>query len=289
MSDDGHNFSSGPSSPERHIKLFNEAYADPKTRQVIDALTAAMNKSSSEHLLKRDIAAECDDLDVKEISGHEILETLQALAIVRLVTKVVGAANNEEYVLPNSRVLQAVCKTMGWGLRAADLEEYPEAEELLKRFAEHYESLSGEPNNGEGSDPSPHELYLEHQIIRKEGGSSFLSSEDLDVSVDFTVDSRKVNSNTRKYTFEISGEIRGLTTAQNTEIVDFLKQEMMQLARAATHGTEPWCSCQSLEEHLQSIEPSGDGCRPAEDVHHAKFIEEDRAVFKTKLHNLQRN
>lgn len=99
MSDDGHNSASGSEPPEKHIELFNEAYADPKTRQVIDALTAATNNSSSEHLFKRDIAAECDDLDVKGISGHEILETLQALAVVRLVTKVVGAANNEEYVL----------------------------------------------------------------------------------------------------------------------------------------------------------------------------------------------
>jgi len=288
MSDDGHNSASGSEPPEKHIELFNEAYADPKTRQVIDALTAATNNSSSEHLFKRDIAAECDDLDVKGISGHEILETLQALAVVRLVTKVVGAANNEEYVLPNARVLQAVCKTMGWGLRAKDLEEYPEAEVLLKRFAEHYESLSGELDDEEVAGPSAHELYLEQQIIRKEGGLSFVSADDLDVSVDFVVESREVNSNTRKYSFEILGEIKGLTTAQTTEIVDFLKQEMMQLTRAATHGTEPWCSCKSLIAHLQSIEPSGDGCRPDADVHHAEFIEEDRVVFETKLHNLQR-
>lgn len=275
------------SNPESYIQLFNKLYADDDIEQAMRALIKLIYDTDTVHIEKQEIASECPELDTSDLNINNTFEKLQAVAVIRLVTKIVGGANNEEYVLPNTSVIKTISDSNGWGLRSSDLDEYPRVEKLLKRFTNRYNSVEESPPIESDIVSSPHELYLEHHLMKKTSNQALDSLDEIDVSLEFDITSKSINSNTTKYRFELTGEVTGIATPDTNEILNYLKQEMVQLTLAAAHEATTRCPCSTIEAHLQQIEPDGNGCIITEDSHFAEFVEEDRVKFKTILSNLE--
>lgn len=272
-----------------HIRVFNEIYADPDNRKALDAVFRVVSSSPQSHIEKKDIVDACEELTLSKLNSKNILEKLEAVAVLRLVTKVVGGINNEEYVLVNTSVLETINDSEGWGLRDYDLKNSPGVEALLRKFANRYDDIENPPSIESSDISSPHEIYLEHHLAEKTNDKILDSTDEVSVSIDFNIESKHINSNTTKYKFELEGEVSGITTANQKEIISYIKQQMVQLTIAATHEAESQCPCGSIKSHLQNIESEKDECVIAEDCHYAKFTDEDRIELKTKITNLEKS
>jgi len=272
---------------DEYIEEFNEVYADDKAKEALEALLDSLKSVEKQHLYKQEIAEKCENVSLSDLTARSILRRFQGLGLMILITKVSGVKNGEEYVIPISTTLKPILAADGWGLRKEDLDGFPRAQELIQQFAERIgEYNEGLPIESEEAG-TPYEAVLKHRLAAKSTGEALDNFDEISVDVDIRADSTEVNSNTTKYSFRIVGRAEGIATPRIDEIKAFLKQEMTKLTKAATQDVEPRCICGTIEEHLQRIEESGEGCTIAGDTHVAEFPEEGTVRFETALQNLE--
>lgn len=276
--------SSSTDALDKALNYLNELYVDDDSKEVLSALFE-LSEDANVRLRKKDIAEETS-LETGTIHAKDIFEKLQAVAIIELITKVRGAANNEEYVLPRHEVCGVLQSTDNQrGVREVDFEDEEEARALLERFGQRLCAL--ESSDGDAEVSTPRELYLEYHLENKSAAGSIESMDDIEVSVSVNVQSRDVSSSKRKYSLTVGGSVTGIVGGRTREICSWLSQEIVQRVKAATYDTEVNCTCDSLEEHLQKAEPEGNGCTVSEDTHYVEHTEEDKIEFETELNNLE--
>jgi hypothetical protein len=272
---------------DEYIEEFNRLYGEDKAQETLEALLDIVATVESPHVHKKDIADHCDHVTLNNLSSQEILEKFQGLGLIVLITKVNRAKNGEEYIIPVETSLFPIFESSGWGLRRVDFENHDEARKLAEQFAERLKQASEDIPITTDKVPTTYETLLRHRLTEKTASDTLDNLSDITVNVDITIGSESINSNTTRYTFEIDGEATGIVTPRPKELEKFLKQEMVELTKAATDEVIVRCPCDSLEEHLQKIEPSGTGCTTSNEAHTAEFVSEDTVQFNTTLQTLE--
>lgn len=270
-----------------YIAAFNECYTDEKVKEALEALISSLDPTNKKHLYKQDIVDRCQNVTLSDLSSREILEKLQGFGLMLLITKVRGFRNGEQYVIPVSTILKPISESDQWGIRRVDFDEYPHSKKLVEQFAERIEEHDERPPIQADQADTPHEALLKHELAMKTTGDALDNFDEISVSVNITVDSTAVSNNTTKYEFKITGQAGGIAAPSVEEIEDFLKQKMTIWTKAATQEVESQCRCGTLEEHLQKIEDSGEGCAITRDCHTVEFTSEDTVRFETTLQNLE--
>lgn len=256
-------------------RIHREIYGEEKRKKALHGLLKLARDSDRDHLTKKKIAKE-SGLTTKDLYNYSILETFSDFGIVYIVEKV--NRQNQAYAIPDGTICRVLAEAEKHSLARENLEEFPEAMEVIKRFGQRLARVGEVPVQSDQA-AKPIEVQMEYT-------ATTMGFEE-PVDVQLRVEGSRSQNGSGMWTLVVDGSVTGsMDPTFESEIRAWLKRKMTTIVRAALANHRVCCPCTSVEEHLIRVEQAEDLLIP-EDKHYVEIVANDRVVFATELNKIK--